>query len=91
MLFFCAFSERIVESEILYAIYPVLYSLNQNINVGITVGILSYSSPLTLALIPYYYNSEDTEYLDINYEVNKFIETSLLLGIGFNNPNNIDD
>lgn len=91
MLFFCAFIDRIINSDILYAIYPVLYSQEQNQNTGITVGLLSYASPLFLTVIPYYHFNEETEYLDIKYEINKFIESSLIEGMGFNNINNIDD
>jgi len=91
MLFFCTFIDNIISSDILYAIYPVLYSQGQNQTTGITIGLLSYASPFFLTLIPYYHFDRHTEYLDIKYEINKFIESSLIAGMGFNNLNNIDD
>lgn len=79
-----------LKSDILYVIYPVLYSQSQNVNEGIIVGILSYGSPISLALIPYYHLKTDTDYLNIKDEVNTFIESSLIAGMGFINNNIID-
>ena len=91
MLLFCAFVGRITSSDILYAIYPVLYNQTGGPKEGIIIGLLSYASPLTLILIPYHQLNDMTEYLDIKHEINRFIETSLISGMGFNNLNNIDD
>jgi hypothetical protein len=91
MILFFVYIDDILKSDILYVIYPVLYSQSQNANEGLIVGLLSFVSPFALILVPYYHFSEPVEYLDINYEVNKFVETSLIRGMGFINDNNIDD
>jgi hypothetical protein len=90
MLIFFVYIDHILKSDILYVIYPVLYSQSQNVNEGVIVAILSYASPLSLAIIPYYHLKTDTDYLNLKDEFNTFIESSLIAGMGFINTNNID-